>query len=159
MIQLFIFWFGIPQLFHIRLKPVGPIPAEFIIGAIALAINSGAYVAEIFRAGIQAVDKGQMEAGRSLGLSEKQTLKHIILPQAIKNILPALGNEFVVIIKESAIVSVIGLADLMYNADKVTAATYNAFGVYIVAAFIYFILTSVCSKLVSVFERRLDQDA
>ena len=73
--------------------------------------------------------------------------------------LPALGNEFVVIIKESAIVSVIGLADLMYNADKVTAATYNAFGVYIVAAFIYFILTSVCSKLVSVFERRLDQDA
>ena len=99
MIQLFIFWFGIPQLFHIRLKPVGPIPAEFIIGAIALAINSGAYVAEIFRAGIQAVDKGQMEAGRSLGLSEKQTLKHIILPQAIKNILPALGNEFVVIIK------------------------------------------------------------
>ena len=152
MIQLFIFWFGIPQLFHIRLKPVGPIPAEFIIGAIALAINSGAYVAEIFRAGIQAVDKGQMEAGRSLGLSEKQTLKHIILPQAIKNILPALGNEFVVIIKESAIVSVIGLADLMYNADKVTAATYNA-------AFIYFILTSVCSKLVSVFERRLDQDA
>lgn len=159
MIQLFIFWFGIPQLFHIRLKPVGPIPAEFIIGAIALAINSGAYVAEIFRAGIQAVDKGQMEAGRSLGLSEKQTLKHIILPQAIKKILPALGNEFVVIIKESAIVSVIGLADLMYNADKVTAATYNAFGVYIVAAFIYFILTSVCSKLVSVFERRLDQDA
>lgn len=159
MIQLFIFWFGIPQLFHIRLKPVGPIPAEFIIGAIALAINSGAYVAEIFRAGIQAVDKGQMEAGRSLGLSEKQTLKHIILPQAIKNILPALGNEFVVIIKESAIVSVIGLADLMYNADKVTTATYNAFGVYIVAALIYFILTSVCSKLVSVFERRLDQDA
>lgn len=159
MIQLFIFWFGIPQLFHIRLKPVGPIPAEFIVGAIALAINSGAYVAEIFRAGIQAVDKGQMEAGRSLGLSEKQTLKHIILPQAIKNILPALGNEFVVIIKESAIVSVIGLADLMYNADKVTAATFNTFGVYIVAAIIYFVLTSVCSKLVSMFERRLNQDA
>lgn len=75
-------------------------------------------MAEIFRAGIQAVDKGQMEAGRSLRLSEKQTLKHIILPQAIKNILPALGNEFVVIIKESAIVSVIGLADLMYNAEQ-----------------------------------------
>ena len=75
------------------------IPAEFIVAAIALAINSGAYVAEIFRAGIQAVDNGQMEAGRSLGLSEKQTLKQIILPQAVKNILPALGNEFVVIIK------------------------------------------------------------
>ena len=159
MIQLFIFWFGIPQILHIRMKPVGPIPAEFIVGAIALAINSGAYVAEILRAGIQAVDKGQMEAGRSLGLSEKQTLKHVILPQAIKNILPALGNEFIVIIKESAIVSVIGLADLMYNADKVTAATFNAFGVYIVAALIYFVLTSVCSKLVSSFERRLHQDA
>lgn len=159
MIQLFIFWFGLPQLLGIRLKPVGPIPAEFIVAAIALAINSGAYVAEIFRAGIQAVDKGQMEAGRSLGLSEKQTLKHIILPQAIKNILPALGNEFVVIIKESAIVSVIGLADLMYNADKVMVATYNAFGVYLVAAIIYFILTSTCTKLVSMFERRLQQDA
>lgn len=159
MIQLFIFWFGIPQILHIRMKPVGPIPAEFIVGAIALAINSGAYVAEILRAGIQAVDKGQMEAGRSLGLSEKQTLKHVILPQAIKNILPALGNEFIVIIKESAIVSVIGLADLMYSADKVTAATFNAFGVYIVAALIYFVLTSVCSKLVLMFERRLHQDA
>ena len=159
MIQLFIFWFGIPQLCGIRLKPVGFIPAEFIVGAIALAINSGAYVTEIFRAGIQAVEVGQMEAGRSLGLSERKTLKHIILPQAIKNVLPALGNEFVVIIKESAIVSVIGLADLMYNADKVTAATFNAFGVYIVAALIYFLLTSGCSKLVTIFERRLQQDA
>ena len=159
MIQLFIFWFGLPQLLGIRLKSVGFIPAEFIVAAIALAINSGAYVAEIFRAGIQAVDKGQMEAGRSLGLSEKQTLKQILLPQAVKNILPALGNEFVVIIKESAIVSVIGLADLMYNADKVMVATYNAFGVYLVAAIIYFILTSTCTKLVSIFERRLQQDA
>jgi len=159
MIQLFIFWFGLPQLLGIRLKPVGFIPAEFIVAAIALAINSGAYVAEIFRAGIQAVDNGQMEAGRSLGLCEKQTLKHIILPQAVKNILPALGNEFVVIIKESAIVSVIGLADLMYNADKVMVATYNAFGVYLVAALIYFMLTSTCTKLVSIFERRLQQNA
>ncbi len=159
MIQLFILWFGVPQLLGIRYQSIGFISAEFLIGVIALSINSGAYVAEIFRAGIQAVDKGQMEAGRSLGLSEKQTLRYVILPQAIKNILPALGNEFIVIIKESAIVSVIGLRDLMYNGNLIKAATYNAFGVYLVAALIYFILTWGCSKLLSMFEGRLHQDA
>lgn len=159
MIQLFILWFGVPQLFHFRYQSLGFISAEFLIGVLALSINSGAYVSEIFRAGIQAVDKGQMEAGRSLGLSEKQTLRHVILPQAIKNILPALGNEFIVIIKESAIVSVIGLRDLMYNANIIKATTYNAFGVFIVAAIVYFILTSICSKLLSIFEGRLHQDA
>lgn len=159
MIQLFILWFGVPQLLHTRYPSFGWISAEFLVGAIALAINSGAYVSEIFRAGIQAVHKGQFEAGRSLGLSEKQTLKHVILPQAVKNILPALGNEFVVIIKESAIVSVIGLRDLMYNSDMIQAATFNAFGVYVVAAVIYFILTASCSKLLSVLEGRLHQDA
>ncbi len=159
MIQLFILWFGVPQLLGIRYHSFGFISAEFLIGVIALSINSGAYVAEIFRAGIQAVDKGQMEAGRSLGLSEKQTLRYVILPQAIKNILPALGNEFIVIIKESAIVSVIGLRDLMYNGNLIKAATYNAFGVYFIAAIIYFILTWGCSKLLSMFEGRLHQDA
>ena len=159
MIQLFILWFGIPQLFHMRYPSLGWVSAEFLIGAIALSINSGAYVSEIFRAGIQAVVEGQFEAGRSLGLSEKQTLKHIVLPQAIKNILPALGNEFVVIIKESAIVSVIGLRDLMYNSDMIQATTFNAFGVYIVASIIYFILTTTCSKLVLKLEGRLAQDA
>ena len=155
MIQLFIFWFGIPQLFHIRLKPVGPIPAEFIIGAIALAINSGAYVAEIFRAGIQAVDKGQMEAARSLGMKKSTAMMLIVIPQAVKNILPAIGNEFVAIIKESSMASIIGVNELMFAGKVVVGSTYLGLEPYIVAAGFYFIMTFTLGRIISLIERRM----
>ncbi|MGL4373468.1 MAG: amino acid ABC transporter permease [Turicibacter sp.] len=158
MIQLYLLYYGLPQL-GIKYPEIPGISTAFLVGVLALAINSGAYISEIFRAGIQAVDKGQLEAGRTLGLSEKQTLRHIILPQAVKNILPALGNEFIVIIKESAIVSIIGLSDLMYTADVIRMATFNPFSVLIVVAIIYFILTQGLSKVLAVFEGRLHQDA
>jgi polar amino acid transport system permease protein len=129
--------------------------SRFIPGIIALSINSGAYVAEIIRAGILAVDKGQMEAARSLGFNQGLAMRLVVLPQAIKNILPALGNEFVVVIKESSIVSVIGIAELMYNAGIVRGATYRPMEPLLVAAAIYFVLTFSLSKLLGVAEKRM----
>jgi His/Glu/Gln/Arg/opine family amino acid ABC transporter permease subunit len=128
---------------------------RFIPGVIAMAINSGAYVAEIIRAGIQAVDKGQMEAARSIGFNSIQSMRYIILPQAIRNILPALGNEFVVIIKESSVLSVIGIVELMRSADIVKAAIYKPFAPLIVVAIIYFILTFTLTRVLGFAERRM----
>jgi len=121
----------------------------------ALGLNSSAYVAEIVRSGINSVDKGQMEAGRSLGLSYFQTMKLIILPQALKNSLPALGNEFISLVKESSIVYFVGVADIMFTANTVKNATYQTFGPYLVAAAIYFIITSILSLLVKRLEKKL----
>jgi polar amino acid transport system permease protein len=112
-------------------------------------------VAEIIRAGIQAVDKGQMEASRSLGMNYGMSMRYVIIPQAIKNILPALGNEFIVIIKESSVVSVIGIKELMYNADIVRGNTFRAFEPLLIAALIYFVMTFSLSKLMGRLERRL----
>jgi polar amino acid transport system permease protein len=128
---------------------------RFIPGVIAMAINSGAYVAEIIRAGIQAVDKGQMEAARSIGFNSTQSMRYIILPQAIRNILPALGNEFVVVIKESSVLSVIGIVELMRSADIVKAAIYKPFEPLIVVAIIYFILTFTLTRVLGFAERRM----
>jgi arginine/lysine/histidine transport system permease protein len=138
------------------IKPIiGMNFSDFMSCVITLSINSSAYVAEIVRAGIQAVDKGQMEAARSLGMSSRMSMFEIILPQAIKNILPALGNEFVTVIKESSIVAVIGIADLMFKAKTIAGNTYKPYMPYVVAALLYFILTFGLSKLISSFERRL----
>lgn len=128
---------------------------RFLVGVIAIGLNSSAYVAEIIRSGIQSVDKGQYEAGRSLGLNDRQTMKEIIIPQAVKNILPALGNEFVTLIKETAIVSTIGIHDLMYGANAAMTMSYK-FQALIVAAVFYFILTFTLSKVLGVVERRME---
>ena len=122
---------------------------------IALSINSSAYVAEIIRAGIQAVDKGQMEGARSCGMTNAQAMRYVVMPQAVKNILPALGNEFVTIIKESSIVSVIGIADLMYRTKGVIAKTYNSLECLAIAALIYFVLTFVGGRLIALMERKM----
>lgn len=143
LIQLYLVYYGIKGM------------PMLLAGVLALTINSGAYIAEIIRAGIYAVEKGQMEAAKSLGLSTTDSYVNVILPQALKNILPALGNEFIVLIKESAIVSVIGIHDLMYNTDTVRGITFIAFEPLIVAAVIYFALTYTLSKGVNKFERRM----
>ncbi|WP_341472528.1 amino acid ABC transporter permease [Clostridium thermarum] len=129
--------------------------SDFMSCVITLSINSAAYVAEIIRAGIQAVDKGQMEAARSLGMKHGLAMREIIIPQAVKNILPALGNEFVTVIKESSIVSVIGIGDLMKKATNISGKTYMVFLPYLVVAIVYFIITFSLSKLISRFERRM----
>ncbi|MEG1932600.1 MAG: amino acid ABC transporter permease, partial [Pygmaiobacter sp.] len=120
-----------------------------------MSMNSCAYVAEIIRSGIQAVDQGQSEAARSLGFKQSQTMKMVVLPQAIKNILPALGNEFVTVIKESSIVSVIGIADLMFRTNDVIAVTYIQLETLAIAAIIYFVLTFTTSRLIAYAERRM----
>ena len=122
---------------------------------LALSMNSTAYVAEVIRSGIQAVDFGQTEAALSCGMTRTQAMVNIILPQAVKNILPALGNEFVTIIKESSIVSVIGIADLMYRTKGVIAKTYNSLECLAIAALIYFVLTFVGGRLIALMERKM----
>lgn len=129
--------------------------SRYTAGVIALSLNSAAYVAEIVRAGIQSVDRGQTEAARSLGMSSLMTYQEIILPQAIKNILPALGNEFIVLIKETAIVSMVGIADLMYSAGIVQSKTYQPIPPLMMAMIIYLILTLTLSKGMKTAERRL----
>lgn len=131
---------------------------EMTSATIALSINSAAYIAEIIRAGIMSVNNGQMEAARSLGMNHFQSMKLIIIPQAIKNILPALGNEFVVLIKESAIVSYIGLADIMYKANQIRSLTYLTLEPLLIAAIIYFVITFTISKFIQYFERKLNKD-
>ena len=128
-----------------------------IVGTVTFGLNSAAYVAEIIRAGILAVDHGQMEGGRSLGLSYGQTMKDIILPQAVKNILPALGNEFIVLIKETAILEYVSIVDLTKVADFVTSRTYEAFAPLIGTAIIYYLVVKVLTLVLGAVERRLRQ--
>lgn len=129
--------------------------AKWIIAAIAFGINSGAYVSEIIRAGILSIDKGQMEAGRSLGLTHSQTMIHIILPQALKNVFPALCNEFIVLIKETAIVGYVGLMDIQKAGDFIKSATFLAFMPLIGTAIIYYVLIKILNIGLKRIEDRL----
>ncbi|MBX7749157.1 ABC transporter permease subunit [Staphylococcus aureus] len=149
LVQVFIVFFGITAALGLGISAL-------VCGTIALVINSSAYIAEIIRAGINAVDKGQMEAARSLGLNYRQTMKSVIMPQAIKNILPALGNEFVTLIKESSIVSTIGVGEIMFNAQVVQGISFDPFTPLIVAAALYFVLTFVLTRIMNMIEGRLN---
>ncbi|HGN7076431.1 TPA: ABC transporter permease subunit [Staphylococcus aureus] len=149
LVQVFILFFGITAALGLDISAL-------VCGTIALVINSSAYIAEIIRAGINAVDKGQMEAARSLGLNYRQTMKSVIMPQAIKNILPALGNEFVTLIKESSIVSTIGVGEIMFNAQVVQGISFDPFTPLIVAAALYFVLTFVLTRIMNMIEGRLN---
>ncbi len=126
-----------------------------LVGTVCFGINSGAYVAEIVRAGINAVDIGQMEAGRSLGFNWLRTMWYIILPQAIKNILPALGNEFIVLVKETSVASVIAVNDLTKNAQYIGSRTWDLIPPLLIAAAIYLVIVMVLSRLLGILERRL----
>ncbi|BCI60928.1 amino acid ABC transporter permease [Solibaculum mannosilyticum] len=133
-----------------------PIPKEWVC-VIAFGINSGAYVSETIRAGILAVDVGQMEAGRSLGLTTITTYRYIILPQALKNILPALCNEFIALLKETAIVSTIAVVDLTKAANQILSRTFNAFVPLITAALFYWVIVTIMNFFIKRLERRLRQ--
>lgn len=149
LVQVFIVFFGITAALGLDISAL-------VCGTITLVINSSAYIAEIIRAGINAVDKGQMEAARSLGLNYRQTMKSVIMPQAIKNILPALGNEFVTLIKESSIVSTIGVGEIMFNAQVVQGISFDPFTPLLVAAALYFVLTFVLTRIMNMIEGRLN---
>ena len=147
LVQIFLIYFALPMVIGQRVEP-------FIAAVAACGINSGAYVSEIFRAGIQAIDIGQMEAGRSLGMTWWQTMYSIILPQAIRNILPPLGNEFIAMLKDSSLVSVIGFEELTRRGQLIIAQTYGSFEIWMTVALLYLIMTLAISRIVSVLEKR-----
>ena len=158
-VQIFIIYYGVFGLIDLPgFKIFGFIRFNrFFPGVVALGMNSGAYLCEIIRSGIQSIDGGQNEAARSLGLSSGQTMRYIILPQAIRNILPAIANEFVVIIKESAITYTIGVADIMSAVNAVKGATFLIMEPLLVATAIYFCLCFPTSKIIAYFERRMSR--
>ena len=157
LVQMSIIYFGVFNLIKIpNITILGFIRLNsFIPFAFTLALNSAAYVAEIFRAGILAVDAGQMEAARSLGLSKWQGMYMVVLPQAIKNVLPALANEIVTMVKESSICMTLGICDLMFAAKATAGATYITLGPYTLAAAIYFCINFPASKAIEAVERRM----
>ncbi len=147
LVQIFLIYFAIPMIIGQRVDP-------FVAAITACSINSGAYVAEIFRGGIQSIDKGQMEAGRSLGMSWVQTMRYIIMPQAFKRIIPPLGNEFIAMLKDSSLVSVIGFEELTRRGQLVIARTYASFEIWLAVACIYLLMTFSISRAVDYLERR-----
>lgn len=151
LVQIFLIYFALPMVIGERINP-------FAAAVAACSINSGAYVSEIFRAGIQSVDKGQMEAGRSLGLSWMQTMRYVIMPQAFKHVIPPLGNEFISMTKETSLVSVIGFEELTRRGQLIIAKTYGSFEIWLTVAAIYLVMTLTIARLVSYLERRFATD-
>ena len=159
MVQILIIYLGVFSVIQLpKFSIFGFIESQrFIPGVVALGMNSGAYLCEIIRSGIQSIDGGQTEAARSLGLSQRQNLRFIILPQAVKNILPAIANEFVVIIKESAITYTIGVQDIMGAVNNIRGATFLIMEPLLVATALYFCLCFPTSKIIAYFERRMSR--
>ena len=147
LVQLFLLFFGLPQ-FDILL------PA-FVCGVLGLGVYSGAYVSEIVRGAIQSVDRGQMEAARSIGMSSAQSMRAIILPQAVVRMIPPLGNEFIALIKNSALVSLLTIHDLMHEGQKIISVSYRSLEVYLAIALVYLVLTSAASYLLHSLERNI----
>lgn len=152
LVQIFLVYFALPHITGSRVDP-------FFAAISACSINSGAYIAEIFRGGIQSIDRGQMEAGRSLGLTWWQTMKYIILPQAFKRIIPPLGNEFIAMLKDSSLVSVIGFEELTRRGQLIIARTYASMEIWACVALIYLVMVFLVARLVAVLEKRFNTDA
>ena len=146
LVQLYLVYFGLATVLDLN---------DFVSGVIAVSVNTTAYIAEIIRSGIQSVDKGQMEAARSMGMPKRMAMRQIILPQAMKNILPTIGNEFATLIKETSIVSLIGIHDLMYSSDTVRGATFTVFIPLLMTAFLYFVMTTTIAFFMDKLERKL----
>mgnify|MGYP003087731660 FL=1 len=146
LVQLYLVYFGLATVLDLN---------DFVSGVIAVSVNTTAYIAEIIRSGIQSVDKGQMEAARSMGMPKRMAMRQIILPQAMKNILPAIGNEFATLIKETSIVSLIGIHDLMYSSDTVRRATFTVFIPLLMTEFLYFVMTTTIAFFMDKLERKL----
>lgn len=149
LIQIFLVYFALPSIIGHRVD-------AFFAAISACSINSGAYVAEVFRGGIQSIDVGQMEAGRSLGMTWWQTMRYIILPQAFKRIIPPLGNEFIAMLKDSSLVSVIGFEELTRRGQLIIARTYASFEIWMAVAIMYLILTFTVARLTGLLERKFE---
>ncbi len=148
LIQLSIIYFGLPNLIGIKLS-------IFVAGSMAFSLNSGAYVSEIVRAGINGIDKGQIEAAKALSIPESLMMKDIVLPQAIRNVLPSLVNELINLIKESALISTIGEMDLMRRAQFISSESYTYFFPMLIAGLCYYVMVTIINKLAKVLEKKL----
>ena len=156
LVQIFMIHFGTPPIIGQLLGTDNPVPINpFVSALLALSINSGAYVAEIIRAGIQSIDIGQMEAARSLGMTYRQAMRFVILPQALKRVIPPLGNEFIAMLKDSSLVSVIGMEELVRRAQVIVTRTYRPTETWIEVGLIFLIMTIPFTRLVAYLERRL----
>lgn len=157
LVQVLILAYGVPQLIQNVFDVQFNWTQMIVVGFIACGVNSSAYMAEIIRSGLQAIDKGQTEAARSLGLSSGQTMRYVIVPQAFKIIVPALGNEFVTLIKETSILSVAGIVEVTRRGTLWASQSFMSFEAYIGVAIVYLVLTWTLSRLVTYMERRLSQ--
>lgn len=158
LLQVYVIYFCLPMIFP-QMNRMDPIISAFICAAVALTINSAAYVSEIIRSGIEAVDKGQTEAARSLGLNGTTTMIQIVLPQAVKNILPALGNEFITIIKETSLAATFFAGELMTFYKEYVGFTHDALPAFIVVGLVYFAMNFILSKILKYAERRMKAHA
>lgn len=141
-------------MFNFAIMPAIGVSSSLAAGLVALSLNSGAYIAEIFRAGIQSIDRGQMEASRSLGMTYGQAMRHIIVPQAVKRVLPALGNEFIAMLKDSSLVSAIAVQELAMTGSLISGRTARPFEAWIPIAILYLFMTMLLSRFVAYLERR-----
>lgn len=164
LVQILIVYFGLPQILraiqdHLAQAYGFPVIFHnipiFVASVISCSMNSGAYIAEIFRAAVQSIDKGQMEAARSLGMTHAQAMRYVILPQAFKWAIPPLGNEFIAMMKDTSLLSVIGFEELLRRGQLIVGETFDAFTIFLEVAFIYLVMTLAFSRLVDYLERRL----
>lgn len=149
MVQVLFIYFGLPLVLGTRIPPL-------VAGVVAIGINAGAYIAEIVRGAIQSIDKGQTEAGRSIGLTRFQTLLYIIWPQAFKRMIPPLGNQFIISLKDTSLLVVIGVGELTRQGQEIIAVNFRAFEVWLTVALMYLVMTMTLAKGLHFFERRLE---
>jgi polar amino acid transport system permease protein len=152
LVQVFLVYYLIPKLLQWQTMPDN---YQYIAGITAMGLNSGAYIAEIFRAGIQSIDRGQSEAARSLGMSQAQAMRYVILPQAFKRVIPPLGNEFIALLKDSSLLSIIAIEELFYSGKIIAGRTFQPIPMYIAVALYYLVMTQLISQWVAYMERRL----
>lgn len=148
LVQAMFLYYGVPMAIGIRIPPI-------TAGIIIIAVNSGAYIAEIVRGAVQSINPGQMEAGRSIGLTHGQTMRYVIWPQALKRMLPPLGNQFIISLKDTSLLMVIGVGELMRTGQEITAVNFRAFEVYMAVALVYLAMTMSISKGMRILENRL----
>lgn len=155
LIQIFLAYYGVPVLLQWHTMPEN---YEFTAGILAMGLNSGAYIAEIFRAGIQSIDRGQSEAARSLGMTHSQSMRYVILPQAFKRVIPPLGNEFIALLKDSSLLSIIAIQELFYTGKIIVGRTFQPLPMYLAVALYYLVMTQLIAQWVAYMERRLGKN-
>lgn len=148
LVQAMFLYFGLPMAIGMRIPPV-------VAGMIVIAVNSGAYIAEIVRGAVQSIDPGQMEAGRSIGLTRMQTMRYIIWPQALKRMIPPLGNQFIISLKDTSLLMVIGVSELMRTGQEITAVNFRAFEVYMTVGLVYLAMTLTIARVLRCVEKRM----